>query len=212
MNWIYEIGRTLSDCVFDGGYRGDLAGLEYIPSRGPFIVAANHASYFDPPAVGRVVPRQIAYFARKTLFGPGLTGRILRSVNAIPVDRDGESDIQAVKAVLSALKQGRGILFFPEGTRSPDGSLQTPKPGLGMIACKARVPVVPARIFESHRAFGRGMKTPQLGVPMSVGFAPPLAAAHFDPGSKTRNRYQEASQRIMNAIAAIPPPPRETGV
>lgn len=207
MNTLYEIGKLLAHCTFDGGYPGDVAGLENIPRNGPFILACNHASFFDPPAVGRAVPREIAYFARKTLFKPGLIERVLTRVNAIPVDRDGESDIQAIKQVLGALKQGRGVLFFPEGTRSPDGALQDPKPGLGMIACRAGVPVVPARIFGTYEAFGRHMNAPGPGGPISVAFAPPLHSEALDPGAGTPNRYEVASRRIMDAIAAIPPPP-----
>ena len=206
MNWLYETGRTLAHCVFDGAHPGDVAGIEHIPRSGPFILASNHASYFDPPAIGRHIPGEIAYFARKTLFKPGLIGSILTSVNAIPVDRDGESDIQAVKQVLRALQQGRGVLFFPEGTRSPDGTLREAKPGVGMIACKARVPVVPARVFGSYGAFGRDMKAPDLNVRISVAFGPPLYPETFDPGPRARNRYQETSRRIMAAVAAIPPP------
>ncbi len=206
MNWLYQVGRTLADCVFDGGYAGDIAGIENIPRSGPFILASNHASFFDPPAIGRHVPAEIAYFARKSLFKPGLIGSILTSVNAIPVDRDGESDIQAVKKVLGALKQGRGVLFFPEGTRSPDGTLRDPMPGVGMIACKARVPVIPARVFGSFEAFGRDMEVPALNIPISVAFGVRLSPDAFDPGPNEKSRYLETSRRIMKAVAAIPPP------
>ncbi len=206
MNALYEIGKLLAHCTFDGIYPGDVAGVENVPRRGPFILACNHSSFFDPPAVGRIVPREIAYFARKTLFKPGLIDRVLTRVNAIPVDRDGESDIQAIKKVLHALKLGQGVLFFPEGTRSPDGSLQDPKQGLGMIACRAGVPVVPARVFGTYEAFGRDRKTPAAGGAISVAFAPALRTEAIDPGPGVRNRYEVASRRIMDAIAAIPPP------
>ncbi len=207
MNWLYSVGKLLSHCVFDGGFPGDAAGVEHIPRKGPFILAANHTSFFDPPAIGRLVPREICYFARKSLFKTGLIGSILSSVHAIPVDREGVADIQAVKRVLHALRQGRGVLFFPEGTRSFDGNLCEPEPGIGMIACKSRVPVIPVRIYGSYKAYGRNMKVPDLNVPVSVAFGPPLSPDDFDPGRSAESRYQEASRRIMDAIAAIPPPP-----
>jgi 1-acyl-sn-glycerol-3-phosphate acyltransferase len=206
MNALYEIGKLLSHCTFDGIYPGDVAGVQNIPRCGPFIVACNHASFFDPPAVGRLVPREIAYFARKTLFKPGPVEKVLNRVNAIPVDRDGESDIQAIKKVLHALKHGQGVLFFPEGTRSPDGALQPPKQGLGMIACRAGVPVVPARIFGSYESYGRGRTIPAAGGSISVAFAPALRTKNIDPGPGTKNRYEIASRRIMDAIATIPAP------
>ncbi|MFN9956821.1 MAG: lysophospholipid acyltransferase family protein, partial [bacterium] len=48
-------------------FRGEVCGLEHVPARGGFLLAANHASFIDPPIIGCQLPRQIAYFARKTL-------------------------------------------------------------------------------------------------------------------------------------------------
>ncbi len=207
MNWLYGIGRLLTQAVLDGGFAGDCSGVENIPARGPFILACNHASFFDPPAVGRLVPREIAYFARKSLFKPGPIASILTRVNAIPVDRDGGADLHAIKRVLAELKRGRGILFFPEGTRSPDGALQDPEPGIGMIALKTGAPVIPCRIFGSHEAFGRDHCFPLPPAPVSVAFSPPLPPGTLDPGPASADRYGEAARRIMTAIAALPPPP-----
>ncbi len=211
MNIIYQIGSLLSDCLFDGAYPGDIAGRHHLPKAGSFILACNHVSFFDPPAIGRHVPREIAYFARKSLFKPGLIGRILNTVNAIPVERDGAPDVQAVKRVLQALREGRGVLFFPEGTRSPDGTLQPALPGLAMIACKSAVPVVPARIFGSFESYGRQHRFPEPHGRISVGFGPPMPPKAFDPGATSRARYEGASKRILDAIAAIPAP-REPGI
>ena len=60
-----------------------------------------------------------------------------------------------------ALERGDSIILFPEGTRSPDGLLHKAKPGVGLMACKTGVPVVPCRIFGSFEAFGKGAKVRQ---------------------------------------------------
>ena len=97
------------------------------------------------------------------------------------------------------------MILFPEGTRSPDGRLQEPKAGVGFILCKTQVPVVPARIFGSFEAFGRGTKFPQLGTKVDVVFGPPLAPTVYDVGTG-KERYQAASEQVMAAIGRLSVP------
>src|SRR5512135_735714 len=96
---------------------------ERVPCEGPFILASNHASFLDPPLVGTACPRAISYLARESLFRYPVVGLILRTVYAIPVDREG-GGAAGLKAILGRLKQGGGIILFPEGTRTKDGRLQ----------------------------------------------------------------------------------------
>lgn len=191
--------------VYGMFFRGEVRGVENLPTDGAFLIASNHASHLDPPFVGAQVPIQMAFFARKTLWKPGLASWWLDGVGTIPVDRDGGSDVTAIKRVLGALKKGRAVILFPEGTRSPDGNLQTPKPGVGLLACRTQVPVVPARVFGSFTAFGRDGKL-RLGTPVDVVFGKPLQPAQYDNPNDGKERYQRASERIMAAIAKLEQP------
>ncbi len=187
-------------------FRGDVSGIENIPKTGAFLLAGNHASHLDPPAIGGNVPRQIAFFARKTLWKGGVLSWWMDQAGCIPVDRDGASDVSAIKRVLKTLQGGKALILFPEGTRSHDGSFQKPKSGVGMIACRAKVPVVPVRIFDSHKAWGRGGHfTP--GVPVSITYGKPLQVSEIEDRSAGKERYQIASERIMAAIAGLERPP-----
>jgi 1-acyl-sn-glycerol-3-phosphate acyltransferase len=187
-------------------FRGDVAGLENLPDDGGYIVAANHASLLDPPMVGQFLPRQIAFFARKTLWKPGIAAWWLTAVGTIPVDRDGGTSLDAIKRVLRTLAGGRVVIVFPEGTRSATGELQPPKAGVGLLACKARVPVVPARVFGSFEAFGRDGHM-HFGSPVSVTFGKPLAPEDYDHPEDGKERYARTAERIMAAIEKIEPPP-----
>ena len=201
MTPVYGFFHYLSVVVYDMFFRGEVAGLENLPKSGAFLIASNHASHLDPPIIGSQVPRQMCFFARKTLWKPGLATWWLDTVGTIPVDRDGGADVTAIKRVLRALAEDKALILFPEGTRSPDGQLQTPKPGVGLIACRTQVPVIPARIFGSFEAFGRsGSLRP--GTPVSVVFGRALPASQYDPGAG-KERYQQASERIMAAIARL---------
>ena len=186
-------------------FRVSVTGVEHIPRDGGFIIAANHASLLDPPIVGSRVPRQLAAFARKTLWKRGIASWWLDLVGVIPVDRDGGSDVTAIRRVLQTLKQDRGIILFPEGTRSLNGQLQQAKAGVGLMACRTGVPVVPARVFGSFEACGR-VGPLRLGAPVTVVFGRPLWSAEYDDRSAGKDRYQRASDRIMSAIAALEMP------
>src|SRR3954471_15577787 len=168
MQPLYGFCHYALQVMFDMFFRGEVIGLEHVPASGGFLIAANHASFLDPPVIGCQVPRQIAYFARKTLWKRGLPSWWLDRVGAIPVDRDGGQDVGAIKRVLKALKDERGLILFPEGTRTLDGRLQPAKPGVGFIASRTQVPVVPVRIFGSYEAFGKGRKIPLFGTRVTI--------------------------------------------
>jgi 1-acyl-sn-glycerol-3-phosphate acyltransferase len=206
MEPVYGVSHYLAATVYETLFRGDVVGLENLPASGGFLLAANHASHLDPFIVGSQLPRQVTFFARKTLWTPGIPTWWLNQVGVIPVDRDGGSDVTAIKRVLNALKLQKIIIMFPEGTRSRDGLLQAPKPGVGLFACRAQVPVVPARIFGSFDALGRGGKVPKFGTPVTVVYGQPMSAADYDAPEAGKERYQRASEKIMARIAALQPP------
>ncbi len=201
----YRLVVYMSRQVFYTLGRCEIVGQYNVPKSGSFILACNHASYFDPPLAGSHVPRAICYFARKTLFKPGLPALILNNLNTIPVDRDGDSDVGAFKKVFAVLKEGRGLLLFPEGTRTPDGNLQPARRGVGLIACRAQVPVLPTRVFGTYEMFPKSGGFHPFGS-LSVVFGPVLKPEDFDPGKDDPDRYQTASNRIMAAIAALEKP------
>lgn len=205
MRPFYGFFHYLAANIHSMWFRGDVAGSDNFPLQGPFLIASNHASHLDPPVVGCHVPRQMRFFARKTLWKSRFLGWWMNQVETIPVERD-SGDIGAIKRVLQALAENRAIVLFPEGTRSPDGHLQKPKPGVGLMACKTGVPVVPCRIYGSFEAFGKGSSIPRFGSPVSVVFGPPIPAAEYDDPSAGKARYELAAQRIMDRIAAIPAP------
>lgn len=183
----------------------EITGWEHLPVGG-CLVAGNHQSMIDPPLIGGSLNRELYAFARKTLFNNPVFGRLIRNCNAIPVDRDGGSDVAAFKKVFSVIKAGHGLILFPEGTRSPDGHLLDAKGGAGLIACRMKAPVVPVRIFGARDILPRGSLLPRAGARVSVVIGKPLLPADFDPGAKHPEQALEASRRIMAAIAALKEP------
>jgi len=204
----YNSTRRLADWYFSTFYDFSVSGIENVPLTGSVIFAANHISFYDPPAIGAKVYRHINYFARDTLFR-GTFGKALHKLEAIPVARE-QADVASLKAIFRALKNEGAIAIYPEGTRSYDGKLGEPKPGAGMIACKSRATVVPTRLFGTYEVFGRQHKLPKIGGPIHITYGKPMSIDEVDPGKDHPERYLEASRRIMAQITALECPDQET--
>ena len=202
MEPFYGFFHAVAQVAHQAFFRGEVVGMENLPASGGYIVAANHLSHLDPPIVGQCLPLQVAFFARKTLWKRGVASWWLDKVGSIPVDRDGGTSLDAIRRVLHVLAAGRVVIMFPEGTRSLDGRPQTPKAGVGLLACRAQVPVVPTRIFGSYEAF-RKKGLIHLGVPVSVAFGKPLQPADYDNPADGKERYSRTAARIMAAIMSI---------
>lgn len=199
--------------VYKGVYHGarafaevfstlEVEGWENLPT-GACLFAANHESMLDPPLVGSCLPREIAFIARKSLFDNAVFGAVIRACHAIPLDR-GEADIGAIRAALGALAEGRGLLIFPEGTRSQDGTIGEAKAGAGLLACRSGVPVVPVRIRGARDVLPRGALFPTGGARVRIRFGAALRTQDYDPGEGAPGRALEASQRILAAIKGLP--------
>lgn len=200
----YNLVRITSDWFFSTFYDFSTSGMSNVPLTGSVMFAANHISFFDPPAIGCQVHRHINYFARDTLFSGNL-GKALHKLEAIPVARE-NADIKSLKAIFRSLKNDGAVAIYPEGTRSPTGELTEPKPGAGMIACKSKATVIPTRLFGTYEAFGRDDKAPKIGGAIHIVYGKPMTTEEIDPGKAHPERYLEASRRIMQRITALQPP------
>jgi 1-acyl-sn-glycerol-3-phosphate acyltransferase len=175
-----------------------------IPREGPLIVVANHISNADPPFVaGWLTPmlgRQMHILAKQSLFFWPM-GPIIRRLGASPV-RAGGSDIEAYRVARSILEAGQVLTIFPEGTRSPDGVMSEPKPGVAMLATRSAVPVLPVGVSGTDRFLGRGSRFPRIGTRITLRVGKPFTVT-LDPSKPRRAAMHDASDEIMRAIAAL---------
>lgn len=179
-----------------------VSGRERVPRVGGLIVASNHVSYWDPPLLGSALPREIHYLAKEELFRAPVFGALIRAYNAIPIRR-GVADLSGMARAIEILKQGGVLLMFPEGTRSRDGRLRPPRPGVGMLAVNADVPILPCFISGSGRP-GRWL---YRGARVRIVFGAPrhwkdLAGPGGDP-VPGRVLYQQVGDGLMREIAAL---------
>lgn len=174
-------------------------GRENIPEKGGVIVASNHLTNYDPLIVGTAVwTREAFFFAKEELFiiNPFYSW-LLKYFNAYKVSRTG-IDKTAIRHTEELLKKGLCVIMFPEGTRSLKGFLLNGKPGVGFIAARTNVPVIPAYIH--------GVNSPLIlqflrRVRPLVIFGEPIHSNMFK--GKIRERANAISQEIMQNIRTL---------
>src|SRR5213592_4839587 len=202
MKLTYRFGWLFCRCAFATYFHWRVYHPERVPLQGPVILASNHASFLDPPLVGAGVQREINYLARESLFRFPVVGAVLRAVNCVPVDREG-GGAAGLKAILDRLLAGRGIILFPEGTRSRDGNLQPARSGIGLTVIKSNAPVVPVRVFGTFEAYGRQMRFPRPR-PIAVKYGQPMHFEKLRAEAKTcsKQRLKEIYQQVAGEIMA----------
>ncbi len=169
MRWWWRLSQGLARTAANTFWKFRAFGLENIPRKGGVLLASNHQSFLDPVLVAMVLSREMHFMARRTLFVNPVLRAIIVSYNAFAIERD-SADVKGVKEAIRRLEAGNILLVFPEGTRTGDGSIGRMKPGIGVLAERAAVPIVPVHIEGAHRVWPRGSWIPRLGrITMSFG-------------------------------------------
>ncbi len=203
--------------VLRGMFRLKARDRHHLPAQGPLVLACTHASHLDPFAVAAA----LGFERLRTLYWGGWTGVaftnpftrwVSRAAQVIPIDprRGARTNLALAGAVL---KRGRGLIWFPEGQRSPDGRLQPFRPGIGRLLEQYPLPVVLVSIRGTHAAMPPGRHIPRPRS-VTVRFGEPL-----DPGRLRRqgegrsgaDRIVHALQEHMRALHERPPGAAERG-
>jgi putative phosphoserine phosphatase/1-acylglycerol-3-phosphate O-acyltransferase len=193
--------------------RFDIEGAKQnIPSEGPFILAANHRSYFDVAAIALVVAksgRPTRFLGKRELFDAPVVGQIGRALGGIPVDRAGKA-ANALHEAERVLAAGEGLVILPQGTipRGPaffDPALSG-KTGVARLAAASGAPVIPLGLWNTESVWPRSSQIPRLLNLLS----PPKVRVRVGlpvQGLRLGSRDVVADTKtIMSAIAALLPP------
>ncbi|MGN0024188.1 MAG: lysophospholipid acyltransferase family protein [Candidatus Avelusimicrobium sp.] len=189
--------KLVARVYFKTCYDFKVEGLENIPKTGALIIAGNHLSNADPPAIGSFagLVRDSRFVAKKELFSVPLLGWFFRRSGYIPVDRARTiGDFGALKEVVRALEQGQSVVMFPEGSRSKNGKPQKPKSGIGFLIYKTGAPVLPVKV---EGTFG----WPWVRK-IRVKFG---TVTYFkkDPALEPKAQYKQFANEVMEAINSI---------
>jgi cytidylate kinase len=152
----FRFARWLCKVFCETIFRLHPIGRENVPEEGPLVLICNHQSFLDPVLCGIFIKRPLYFLARDTLFR-GLFGRLIASVNTIPVKR-GTADLAAMKTIISKLNEGNGVCLFPEATRTSNGKITPFKPGFGLLCRRGGAAVVPVVIDGAFECWPRHKK------------------------------------------------------
>lgn len=173
-------------------------GLENLPASGGFLYAGNHTSWWDPIVLQTTTPRPVNWLAKKEMMSNTFNRWFFFDKGGcIPVDRNAKNP-DAFAAAVRALKDGRIIGIFPEGTRH-HGALGPAKTGVARLALESGAPVVPVGI-ATDRFWAPGRKLPKLGEKVYLNIGAPMRLAGDATSAEDAKRE---TARVMDAIAAL---------
>ena len=204
----YQLSRIVAGPFLHTIWRPKVTGAGHVPAAGGAILAANHLSVVDSVFLPLMMDRPVTFSAKSEYFaasGPAarLWAWYLRATNQLQMDRDGARAAQAtLEAALALLQAGNLFGIYPEGTRSPDGRLYRGRTGVGWLALKSGLPVIPVGMVGTRRVLPPGSVVPRpgrieirVGAPLS--FPPEVLSA---PPGKAR---QLIAERVMTEIQKL---------
>lgn len=200
MNWFSFFKGALFKPLIRVVLRPRLVGTERVPATGGALVAGNHLSGWDPIVIPAMLPRQMTFPAKAELFvGRGPVSRVtawfVKAVGILPMDRaGGRASASSMDVVLEALREGKVVGIFPEGTRSPDGRLYRGRTGVARLALAAGVPVIPVGLQHTPPPSWRRAE---------VRFGEPLDFSAYAGAGNDRAVLRYVTDEVMAAIQEL---------
>jgi 1-acyl-sn-glycerol-3-phosphate acyltransferase len=222
--WEYEAPPTLFDTVQDNFlsagirkvihffvrlsfryyHRFEIVHQERLQLSDGFILAANHASHLDTLAVFCAFPlkkiNRLRPLAAKDYFFVNPIVRCLAFffANVIPMERK-QAGAESIVFAGKKLQEGNDLLIFPEGTRTDNGEIKQFHPGIGILALKFDVPVVPLYIQGTFESQSRGMILPRPEkIRLVIG-----EAVHYKELSNTKENWQKIAADLETRVRQL---------
>src|SRR3990170_4485593 len=199
---IHRVLRRPARRVLERFFDFRVEGVEHLPAVGPYIVAANHHNYLDGVVLTLAVPRPLAFIVMPRVYrATPLHPLLHRHVGSIPINLE-RPDVGALRRALERLRQGGLVGIFPEGPFSTRGRLEPGPPGVGLLALRSGVSVVPAGIRGTYEALRDRWGYVPRRHPLSVRLRVPPRLSPARLRGRRSNRLA-VTQRIMDDIAAL---------
>jgi 1-acyl-sn-glycerol-3-phosphate acyltransferase len=220
----YHATRFAAKCLFACVIRIRVLHREKGNRVGPFILAANHISHFDPPIMATILRRKVDWMAMAEFFPYPVLGHILRAINCFPADRH-RADRATIRTALDRLKRGRIVGMFPEGGIR-DGAksvLQGAvlRPGVSTLAHMAGVSILPCVILGSDRLYSKKSWLPFRRTPVWIAFGEAISPfpemnkpdardrLERELAAAYRHLYEEMQQTFSLTADDLPHAPKE---
>lgn len=187
-------------------HRLEIHGREHLPQQPPFIFVCNHVSHLDALVLACALPPYLRWCTFPVAAGDvffeskALSAFAAYCMNALPLWRKncGRHAMDQLRARLTG-DPPCGYILFPEGRRSPDGTLLEFKPGIGMLVAGTDAIVVPAYLQGAHEALARGSKLPRpKKMRLFIG-----APFNFKDTPNTRVGWERISAALEGAVREL---------
>ena len=189
-------------------WRPWVVGRRNIPHTGGAILASNHLSFADSIFLPLMIDRPVSFLAKSDYFtGKGIKGFLtklfFRGTGQLPIDRSGGKASEAsLNTGLRVLGRGDLLGIYPEGTRSPDGTLYRGRTGIARMALEAKVPVIPVVMVDTDTMMPIGQKVPRV-VRVGVVIGEPLDFSRFHGMESDRYILRSVTDEIMIALQQL---------
>jgi 1-acyl-sn-glycerol-3-phosphate acyltransferase len=190
--WMMKAGRLIL------GIDMDVAGRGRLDRKTPYVFMSNHLSFLDGPLLVTVVDRPVRFVVKRFVFRVPVLGLGMRFAGYVPLDKEGagEGRKRIARAVELIRHRGYSFLVYPEGTRSPEGTLLPFRRGGFFLALDAGAPIVPVSIRGTYELMPRGARRIGKGA-VRIVFHEPIAVSDFGPET-----MPELMERVRAAIAS----------
>ena len=187
-----HIRHILTLGVDSGNIHLDITGLDNLPEEDGFLIYANHQGLFDCVALVYACPRPLGAVCKKELKGIPFVQQVIDCTRSFLMDRDdARQSLGVIQEVTKEVAGGRNYVIFPEGTRSREGNkIQEFHAGSFRAAVKAKKPVVPVAVVDTHKVFD------------TKGSAPVHAQLHFLPAIQPEEFEGMKAQELCDMVKA----------
>ena len=188
--------------LFLVGMRVRVVHPENLPP-GPCVIVANHSSYLDGIVLKAILPARFGFVIKREMNDVPLAGLLLRRIGAEFVDRGkGQRGARDARRVLKAASTGNSLVFFPEGTFSPQPGLLRFHSGAFVSAARANFPVAPVVIRGTRKALPPVRPLPSPGV-IEVVLLPAISAESL-PSEAAVADLKNRSRTMILAVLGEP--------
>jgi len=187
----YRCSQRLVKWVAQRYFPIHVVGIEWMPSKGGFLLAGNHLSFLDPPLIGSFIPRPIHFLMNEKFFAKPILHSLATALGALPVQ--GPKEQSSLRQSLRLLRQGEVVGIFPEGQRVNPGEQSPAAPGLGFLSRVGKVPVVPLQISGTDQSMPRGASWPRR-FPVDIRLGKPI------PPPSSRKEEISFAQHVLKEV------------
>ena len=176
----------------------DVEGLDRLDKKTPYVLMSNHLSFLDAPLLVTVLDRHVRFIVKRFVFRFPVLGLGMSYSGYVPLDKEGagEGRKRIARAAHLIREKGYSFLIYPEGSRSPDGTLQPLRRGGFFLALDSGAPIIPVSIKGTYELMPRESWHIRMG-PVRIIFHEPIAVSGY-----TAETISDLMERVRAVIAS----------